>query len=70
MDHRSSFFPYGQVNHLELQSQDLRLCPSPDIISAWQADFEKMGSMFFGDSPTFDQVLATVRLIQETLGRP
>jgi hypothetical protein len=35
--------PYGQVDHLELQSQDLRLCPSPDIITVWQADFEKMG---------------------------
>jgi hypothetical protein len=70
MDHRSSFFPYGQVNHLELAPGDLMLIPPPAIISAWRTDFEKMGSMFFGDSPTFDQVLATVRLIQETLGRP
>jgi hypothetical protein len=70
MDHRSSFFPYGQVNHLELAARDLKLCPPPEIMPAWKADFVKMGSMFFGESPTFDQVLATVSEIQESLRRP
>ena len=70
MDHRSSFFPYGQVNHLELQPRDLRLRPPPEILSTWQADFEKMGSMFFGKPPAFNHVLGTVREIQETFCRP
>ncbi len=69
MDHRSSFFPYGQVNHLELEAWDLKLSPPPETITTWKADFEKMGSMFFGEPPSFEQILATISEIQESFRR-
>lgn len=69
MAHRNDFFPYGWVNHLELSPGDLKLLPPPDRIGAWQADFVKMKSMFFGVPPSFEQVLATVQSIQNSLSR-
>ncbi len=70
MAHRSEFFPYGWVNHLEISPGDLQLVPPADRINAWMADFAKMKSMFFGVPPTFEQVLTTVQSIQNSLSRP
>lgn len=70
MEHRSHFFPYAWVSHRELVPGDLQLCPRPEMISDWQADFEKMRSMFFRNPPSFQQVLTTVGVIQDTLSRP
>jgi hypothetical protein len=34
----------------------------------WRTDYEKMRlEMFFGDSPTFDQLMAEVRNLQDRL---
>ena len=69
MAHRSDFFPYGWVNHLEISPGDLQLVPPAERINAWMADFVKMKSMFFGVPPSFEQVLATVQSIQNSLSR-
>jgi Nucleotidyl transferase AbiEii toxin, Type IV TA system len=69
MNHRRSFFPYGQVNHLELKARDLMLRPPPETMATWKADFKKMRSMFFGDPPSFEQVLETINEIQESFRR-
>jgi hypothetical protein len=70
MRHRNDFFRYGWVQHMALSPSDLQLVPSQDRISAWMADFTKMQSMFFGVPPTFEEVLETVRTIQDSLRIP
>jgi hypothetical protein len=70
MIHRSDFFPYGWVNHREIAPGDLQLVPPPDRIGAWMADFTKMRSMFHGDPPSFERILTTIRIIEESLRRP
>lgn len=70
MTHRNDFFRYGWVQHLELSPSDLQLIPAGGRVSAWMADFTKMQSMFFGVPPSFEEVLETVRTIQNSLRIP
>jgi hypothetical protein len=59
--HRVVFFRKSQEAQASLQPGRLSLLPSSERRSAWRQDYEAMReSMFFGDAPTFDDILAVV----------
>lgn len=60
-EHRQIFFRLGWVDYATLRPGTLRLSPPADHRAAWQQDYEEMaGAMFYGDRPTFDEILSVV----------
>ena len=60
-EHRAAFFHQNWVNYETLRPGSLRLLPGTDQIAAWQQDYNAMrGEMFFGEVPTFDDILGEV----------
>jgi len=59
--HRQTFFKLGWVDYSTLRPGTLRLTPPPDAIKSWREDYKKMqDTMFFGERPSFDDMLRVV----------
>lgn len=59
--HRVVFFRKSQEAQASLQPGRLRLMPSSELRSAWKQDYDAMReSMFFGEAPTFEEILTVV----------
>jgi len=68
--HRRVFFRYAWMDYATMQRGSLRLAPLPAQESDWRRDYEAMrGEMFFGELPTFDDVLTTVRRFETEVNR-
>ena len=66
--HRQVFFRYSWVDYSTFNFNALRLVPAEAVRPAWQADYEAMQQeMFYGDVPTFDEILAVVGDFQARL---
>ena len=65
-EHRQVFFRQNWVDYDSLAPATLRLVPADAHLTDWRRDYEQMqGPMFFGDSPSFDEILAAVRDFQQ-----
>ena len=66
--HRQIFFRHTWVDYSTLNPGQLRLLPAEADLPAWQADYESMRQeMFYGDVPTFDEILTVVGEYQARL---
>jgi len=66
--HRQVFFRYTWIDYSKLNPGQLRLVPSEADRPAWQADYENMRQeMFYGDVPTFEEILTVVGEFQARL---
>ena len=68
-EHRRVFFHYSWFDYSTLAIGQLRLVPAEADQPAWQDDYKSMqGEMFFyGDVPTFEEILAVVGDFQTKL---
>ena len=61
-EHRRVFFHYTWFDYSTLDIGQLRLIPAEADQPTWQADYESMQrEMFYGDVPTFEEILMVVR---------
>jgi len=68
--HRQVYFPYTWVDYTTLVPGQLRLLPQEEQLSDWRADYEGMqAEMFYGEVPTFDDVLAAVGKFQDNFNQ-
>ena len=68
VEHRQVFFPYSWFDYSTLAIGQLRLVPAEADRPAWQADYEDMQrEMFYGEVPTFEEILAVVGDFQTRL---
>lgn len=66
--HRQVFFRHTWVDYSTLNPRELRLLPAEADRPDWQADYEGMRQeMFYGDVPTFDEILSVVGEFQARL---
>ncbi|MCY4642361.1 MAG: nucleotidyl transferase AbiEii/AbiGii toxin family protein [Gammaproteobacteria bacterium] len=66
--HRQIFFRYAWVDYSTMEYEHLRLVPTEADLPAWKSDYENMRQeMFYGDVPTFEEVLKVVRDFQTKL---
>jgi len=61
VEHKKVFFRSGWAHYETAQPGSLRLSPSTDRLKALDADYDKMQEMFFGDRPTFGEILENIR---------
>jgi hypothetical protein len=60
-EHREIFFRHTWVNYTTHRPGTFRLLPPEQHLANWRADYEQMlGPMFFGEVPTFDEILKVV----------
>lgn len=64
---------YTSVNGMDY-TPDVRdrlvLVPREDIMDAWKTDYEQMmGSMIYGDKPTWDELMSAMKELQERVRR-
>lgn len=58
-EHREVFFRYSWVDYSTHKPGTFRLSPPPEHLANWRADYHEMlGPMFFGDTPTFEDMMA------------
>lgn len=60
--HREIYFNWSWMDYSTLVRGKLRLLPLDEQESEWRQDYQSMaGEMFFGEVPSFDDILETVR---------
>ncbi len=60
-EHREIFFRFSWVDYSTHKPGTFRLVPPNDHLSHWKTDHHAMlGPMFFGETPTFDELIAAV----------
>ncbi len=66
--HRQKFFRYSWVDYSTMEYGRLRLVPAKKDRESWKSDYNRMrGNMFYGDTPTFEDVLKVVEEFQVKL---
>lgn len=68
--HRETFFRYAWVDYDTLEPGQLRLLPTNEQLPDWQADYVNMQQeMFFGEVPSFEEILTLVADFQNRFNR-
>jgi predicted nucleotidyltransferase component of viral defense system len=66
-EHREIFFRHAWVDYTTHKPGTFRLSPNPDHLANWRSDYQAMlGPMFFGDVPSFDDIMEAVRAFETT----
>ena len=70
-EHRRIFFRKNKTTHDSMRPGSLRLVPAREALSDWKRDYEAMReTMFFGEPPTFGEVIGVVKEIEDRINRP
>ena len=66
-EHHELFFRYSWVDYTTHKPGTFRLVPPVDHVANWRADYQAMlGPMFFGDTPTFDEMVDAAAEFEKT----
>lgn len=66
-EHRELFFRYSWVDYTKHKPGTFRLAPPADHLRDWRADYQEMlGPMFFGETPTFEQMMTAAAEFEKT----
>ena len=68
--HREIFFRQSWVDYTTHRPGTFRLLPAVDHLAGWRNDFRQMqGPMFFGEVPSFDEIIEVVGMFQQLFNR-
>ena len=66
-EHRELFFRFSWVDYTTHKPGTFRLTPPPEHLANWKSDYaEMLGPMFFGDTPTFNELMAAAAAFEST----
>jgi predicted nucleotidyltransferase component of viral defense system len=66
-EHREIFFRHSWVDYSTHKPGTFRLSPPADHLPNWRRDYQDMlGPMFFGDTPTFEQMMTAAAEFEKT----
>lgn len=64
-EHKRHFFREAGARYELAKKGTLRLAPGPPLKEALRRDYEKMREMYFGQQPSFDEVMKDIRLLEK-----
>ncbi len=64
---KSVYFPDKKAKYSEAKIGTLKLYPNEAFIDQLKKDHENMKVMYFGDTPDFDEILGSIKKIEETI---
>lgn len=62
--HKTRFFPAAWARYDRAQAATLRLTPHENLEKKLRADYRDMREMIFGEAPSFDEVLETLKSLE------
>jgi hypothetical protein len=65
--HKKRFFRAAWAKYDEARPGSLHLVPHTDLQAGLQHDYERMREMFFDEPPPFDQIIGTVKELEEEI---
>lgn len=66
-EHREVFFRFSWVDYTTHKPGTFRLTPPGEHLANWKADYaEMLGPMFFGDTPSFEEMIVAATEFEET----
>ena len=65
--HKKKFFRAAWANYDEARPGSLHLVPHAELHAGLQHDYERMREMFFDEPPPFDQIIGTVKELEEQI---
>lgn len=69
-EHRAIFFRWSWVDYATLSPGSLNLIPTSEQLPSWQTDYAAMrGEMFYGEVPSFEEVLGAIQAFQNDFNR-
>ena len=69
-EHREIFFRYSWVDYTTHKPGTFRLIPPAEHLAYWKADYQAMlGPMFFGETPSFEDLMAAVAEFEADFNR-
>jgi predicted nucleotidyltransferase component of viral defense system len=70
LNHRIIFFKHSWMDYSTIAPGTIRLLPLSEHMSDWQSDYADMAKeMFYGDAPTFEQVIDAAQQFQENFNK-
>jgi hypothetical protein len=69
VEFKKKFYPRGRANYDAAISGSFKLIPPSHVLNAMQKDYEAMQEMIFGDRPTFDEIIASLKALEAEINR-
>lgn len=70
VEHRRKYIGLKSFDYDELYPASLQIIPPLDVVEDWKKDYEVMCEhMIYGNTPSFDQLMKQVKLLNEKIGR-
>ncbi len=66
-EHKKVFFREAAARYDLAQPGSLRICPPDSHLARIRSDYRDMREMFFGEAPTFDQVIAYLKELEDRI---
>jgi predicted nucleotidyltransferase component of viral defense system len=67
VDHKKTFFRQARANYDEAREGKIHLLPHDARIAALNVDYEKMRDMFFGDIPSFNDIIKSLAKLESLI---
>lgn len=67
VENKMVFFPRAGANYEEVLKGNLRLAPSDKRTAPLRSDYEKMSEMFFELPPSFDEIIASLKKLEDEI---
>ena len=67
VEFKKKFYPRSWANYDAASSGSLKLIPSSHVLTAMDRDYKSMQEMIFGDRPTFEEIIASLKALEEEI---
>jgi hypothetical protein len=67
VEFKKKFYPRGWANYDAAVAGSLKLIPADSIVAEMEKDYEAMQEMIFGDYPAFDEIITSLRALEEEI---
>ncbi len=65
VEHKTVFFREAAARYDLAKPGSLRICPPDNKIARIRADYREMREMFFNEPPTFESLMAGLRVLED-----
>ena len=67
VEFKKKFYPRSWANYDAARSGSLKLIPPSHVLIAMEKDYESMQEMIFGDRPTFDEIITSLKTLESEI---
>ena len=69
VEFKKKFYPRGWANYDAAVAGSFKLIPPEPILSQMKNDYDSMQEMIFGRSPTFEEIITSLKTLEREINR-